>query len=135
MSPTKFLHYLLIVSGWTTVLTLVNLLIIFQGFPTPLPKDASVILMVSTISVLAGIIVSNLRKVVICCVASISLAMILTFEIFILPSALGIIPEEFTNILVTMAAFNIKKVIFPPIPLCFFGSLIGGLLGEHLLRE
>ena len=130
----QLIRYLLIVLGWSIVLTLTNLIIMFEGFFIPIPKDICIFLMSLIINMLAGFIIADLKKTVVCYIACIALMLIITYEVFMLPLLLGVLPVEFGELLSMTAVLNIRKGLFLILPLAFFESLVGSLFGEHMLK-
>ena len=125
------LYDIFIVLGWAVLLTLTNLIIIFEGLLLPIPKDISIILMLTLTNFLSGFIIANVKKTVIYSVASFALMLIITYQILILPSLVGIIPSELSELLVLTSIANIRKGLFIIFISAFIVSLAGSLYGEH----
>lgn len=130
----RLLSYIFIVLGWSALLTLTNLIIIFEGYRLPIPKDLGIVLMLIITNLLSGLVVADVKKTIVCYMASVALMLIITYEILYLPYLIRIIPKEFGELLSMASILNIRKGIFLILPLALFGSLIGSLLGEHTLK-
>ena len=86
------------------------------------------------ISIFAGLLLEDLKSIVLGIFEALALTMLLTYLGISLPALIGTAPNYYVQAIYTTALADIFTMSFPLIPLSFLvGAIIGGFLQDWLL--
>jgi len=100
----------------------------FWSISTALP-----ILMLFFISVFVGMLLEDIKSIVLGVFEALALTILLTYVGMALPALVGNAPSIYVNAIYADAMYDIFRMFFPLIPLSFLmGAAVGGFLADWL---
>jgi len=118
----------LVVVGWGVIEACIVLQALLKG-PMLTMVD---LFFLFVVSMLASMILVDVRKVVLGLFGSLLLSFLILFFCLTLPVTLGLVREVFWDMVSTTAITMIFRGVFPfAIIACFLGGLFGGIVGER----
>jgi len=121
--------FILITLGWSTSSSSIILQALYQR-PTPTATD---IILLAAISLLAGALLADARKVMFGYILSTALTIIIVFLILALPMLLGLVKQ--TGLYQIFYAGNMTMMFRYMFPTTFITSLISSIIGGYLGEE
>lgn len=129
--PKERIKDILIVLSWGIIYSSIILQARFSGREFLSELD---LLLLFAISILAGVILKDMKAIIIGSMGALLFSVLVMFLVLTLPTLLGFVPyayqSEFIHILAISVIF---KLIFPAaLFMCFLGAVLGGFFGEKL---
>ena len=100
----------------------------FWNASTALP-----LLLLLFISIFAGVLLADIKSIVLGIFEALALTVLLTFAGMAIPAIVGNTPSLYTNVAYDTAIYDTFNMFFPLIPLIFLiGAIMGGFLEDWL---
>jgi hypothetical protein len=129
---------ILVVIAWSIISTSITLNVFLSGtqitgFAFWSISTALPLLLLFLVSIFAGMLLGDIKSIVLGIFEALALTILLTFVGIALPVLIGSAPSFYANIVYDDAMYDIFSMFFPLIPISFLtGAVIGGFLEDWL---